>query len=79
MFMRNNFFFTKGSGREVVEANQELLREFFTTVRPYIHPRGGEVHVSLRPTTFYVCKHLVLLPTIITIMAMLKQRKRQPV
>jgi hypothetical protein len=41
-----------GSGDDSVSSNQALLRGFFTSARRLLR-RGGEVHVSLRNSTYY--------------------------
>ncbi|KAL4151230.1 hypothetical protein PRNP1_008247 [Phytophthora ramorum] len=48
-----NFPHLGGATEEDVANNQKLLREFFYSTRPYLHPTRGQVLVSLRNTLFY--------------------------
>jgi 25S rRNA (uracil2634-N3)-methyltransferase len=48
-----NFPHIGGATQEDVRANQLLLREYFQQSLPFLHPSGGEAHVTLRSTTFY--------------------------
>ncbi|ETI37881.1 hypothetical protein F442_16112 [Phytophthora nicotianae P10297] len=48
-----NFPHLGGATEEDVANNQKLLRDFFYSTRPYLHPTRGQVLVSLRNTLFY--------------------------
>lgn len=48
-----NFPHLGGATEDDVVKNQELLRNFFYSTRPFLHPTRGQVLVSLRNTLFY--------------------------
>ncbi|KAL6048672.1 Ferredoxin-fold anticodon binding domain containing 1 [Balamuthia mandrillaris] len=48
-----NFPHTGASQQEAVQSNQQLLEDFFLSSRPFLVPKEGEVHVSLRTNAFY--------------------------
>lgn len=48
-----NFPHLGGATEEDVAKNQELLRYFFYSARPFLHPTQGQVLVALRNTLFY--------------------------
>ena len=48
-----NFPHIGGATVEDMIANQNLLRAYFEQSSDFLHPNGGEAHVTLRPTVFY--------------------------
>ena len=48
-----NFPHLGGATEEDIDKNQELLRQFFSSCRQFLHPSEGRVYVSLRNTPFY--------------------------